>query len=149
MDVRPYQPADRSACLDVFDSNQPDYFAAHERPAFENFLATATTPYFVMEHEGTIVGCGGYAVDGRSGRLCWGMIRRNLHRHGFGRFLLLYRMRQMTRHEAEIEMVELDTTPRSAPFFLSQGFRILSTVADGYGPGLDRVEMSKRLAVCA
>lgn len=158
MDVRPYQPADCEACLAVFDSNLPDYFAPHERAGFAKFLDSLSnsgngerSTYFVMDHDGTIAGCGGYAIGDHpnSARLTWGMVRRELQRQGLGRFLLLYRLREMTRRHSTIEMVALETTPRSAPFFESQGFRIVSTTPGGYAPGLDRVEMAKRMIVCA
>lgn len=149
MEVRQYTAADGNSCLAVFDSNRPDYFAGGERERFEKFLAEPDSPYFVMEHESAVVGCGGFAVSGNSARLTWGMIRRQLHRRGLGRFLLLYRLREISRSGVEVETVGLDTTPLAAPFFLSQGFRVASTTPDGYGPGLDRMEMVKRLAVCA
>ncbi|MDB5218237.1 MAG: family N-acetyltransferase, partial [Myxococcaceae bacterium] len=36
--LRPYEPADRDACLVVFDSNVPAFFAPHEREGFASFL---------------------------------------------------------------------------------------------------------------
>ena len=64
-------------------------------PEFAEFLAKPNGPYFVMEHEGSIAGCGGYFITGESAvaRLVWGMVRRELQRHGLGRFLLLFRLR--------------------------------------------------------
>ena len=143
MDVRLYQPADKQACLTVFDSNVPDFFAVHERGEFAVFLETLAAPYYVMEHDGAVAGCGGYTVTGHAARLTWGMIRRDLHRKGLGRFLLLFRLREMTRTDTAVETVGLETSQLSAPFFVSQGFRIARPA------GLDRVELTKRLTVCA
>jgi len=149
MDVRPYLPADRDACLAVFDSNAPDFFKSHERRDFEGFLDRGAVPYFVMEHDGAIIGCGGYFVTEQKAvaRLVWGMVRRDWRRQGLGRFLLLFRLRQITK-AGGVEMVHLDTSPDSASFFQSQGFKLARVAKDGYAPGLDRVEMTMKLTVC-
>ncbi|WP_383698300.1 hypothetical protein, partial [Streptomyces sp. NPDC057494] len=38
MNLRLYRPADASACLSIFDSNVPTYFAPEERSDFGRFL---------------------------------------------------------------------------------------------------------------
>ena len=52
MDIRPYLASDRDACLAIFDSN----FDAARRAEFERYLDRPEGPYFVMEHDGAIVG---------------------------------------------------------------------------------------------
>lgn len=144
MELRPFTPADRAACLAVFDSNLPAYFDAAERPPFEAFLDAAKRPYFVMEHDGAIVGCGGYAIEAEAGlaSLTWGMIRADLHRNGLGRFLLMYRLREISK-AGNIARVRLSTTPHAAGFYEKQGFRTGGADAQG------RIEMIKKLTVCA
>ncbi len=141
MDARPYLPADKDACLVIFDSNLPAFFAADERALFATFLENPG-PYYVMEHNGAIVACGGFRIFGNTARLTWGMIRHDLHRHGLGRFLLLFRLREMTRHHPDVEMVSLETSPLAAPFYQSQGFRVTRHTDAGF------VELTKRLTVC-
>ncbi len=149
VDIRAYLPSDRDACLAVFDSNMPEFFALSERAEFEKFLGSPGA-YFVMEHEDAIVGCGGYAVadDANLASLVWGMVRRDSHRLGLGRFLLMYRLREIGKLEG-VQVVRLDTSQRAAGFYEAQAFRVVGVVQDGYGPGLDRVEMVKKLVVCS
>lgn len=149
MDVRPYLLTDRDACLAVFDSNAPEFFLAHERAEFESFLDTPSGSYFVLDHDGLIAGCGGYVIGDEPAlaRMAWGMVLRDWQRKGLGRLLLMYRLRQITK-AGGVQFVSLDTTQRSAPFFLSQGFKAVNVAANGYGPGLDRVEMTMKLNVC-
>ena len=148
MDLRPYTAADRDGCLAVFDSNTPDFFAPSERADYEKFLDSQDGSYFVMENEGRLLGCGGYALDNQTqGSLIWGMIHRDWHRNGLGRYLLYYRMKKMT-DSGTLQVVRLDTSQRTAPFFEKQGFRAMDVVKDGYAPGLDKVEMLKKVAVC-
>jgi ribosomal protein S18 acetylase RimI-like enzyme len=149
MDVRPYLPSDRDACLAIFDSNSPEFFKSHGRGDFEEFLDGPGGNYFVMEHEGAVIGCGGYIVapEKTLARLVWGIVGRDWRRQGLGRFLLLFRLREITK-AGGVEMVHLDTPPDSAPFFRSQGFKVARVEKDGYAPGLDRLEMTMKLTVC-
>ena len=149
MDVRQYLPADREGCLTVFDSNMPDFFKSHERRDFEEFLSSPNCRYFVMEQDSVIAGCGGYFItENRAlARLVWGMVHRDWQRKGLGRFLLLFRLREITK-AGGVELVRLDTSPLSTPFFERQGFKVMRVAKDGYAPGLDRVEMLMKLTVC-
>ena len=96
-----------------------------------------------MEHEGGIVGCGGYVTGTETGAamLVWGMIRPDLQGQGLERFLLMYRLREIGKLEG-IERVRVETSQEEAKFFEGQGFR-LAGAANG------RVEMVKKLAVCS
>lgn len=96
-----------------------------------------------MEHEGVIVGCGGYAIEEQNalGRLVWGMVRSDSQKLGLGRYLLLFRLREITK-AGGIRMVHLDTPQHSAQFYEKQGFKAIGIVKD------DRVEMMMKLAVC-
>ena len=132
MDLRPYQPDDRNACMAMMD-----------RPGFEWFLDALSCPYFVMEHDGAIVACGGYQmeVQEKQARLVWGMVGPQWRKMGLGRLLLMYRLREIGKVDG-IERVVVETTPEAAPFFEKQGFKVIQVLED-------RVEMVKRLIVCA
>ena len=137
MDIRPYSPADHAACLEIFDA----CMAPESRPSFAAFLDGDPAPFFVAEHEGEIVGCGGFAINGEAARLHWGMVHRNWQRQGLGRFLLFYRLREITRNAA-VQLVTLEAPRHAVPFFAGQGFREVNGDSD-------RAEMVKRLVVCA
>lgn len=152
MEVRPYTPTDHEACLVLFDSNTPDYFVPRERAEFEAWLDSNPENYFVLEHEGSVVACGGYSLPAGGTtdvRLTWGMVGRQWQRQGLGRFLLMYRLREMGRTGNTIQAVSLETTQRSAPFFASQGFQTSHVTKDGYAPGLDKVEMIRKISPCS
>lgn len=142
MDVRTYLVSDREACLQILDSNIPDFFSPDVAPKFVKFLESAGSTYFVMEHGGMLVGCGGYELGGETGRanLVWGMVRRECQKMGLGRFLLMYRLREIGKIGG-IDNVHLDAPARTASFFAGQGFKVAS-------PGAEWVGMVKRLTVC-
>ncbi|WP_414603989.1 GNAT family N-acetyltransferase, partial [Stenotrophomonas sp. FR012] len=87
MNLRLYRPADASACLSIFDSNVPTYFAPEERSDFECFLREQATDcaFQVIERDGNVVACGGLSrrSDGSAG-FCWGMVPPARQPHGQG-----------------------------------------------------------------
>jgi N-acetylglutamate synthase-like GNAT family acetyltransferase len=141
MDIRPYTTADRDPCLAVLHSHTQPRLPGDER--FQTFLEILHGPFFVMEHDAAIVGCGGYVLSPEtdSARLLWGMVRSDLQRQGLGRFLLMFRLREIGKH-GDVRMVHALASKSAAPFFEKQGFRTLSVSDDG-------VELVKKLAVCA
>jgi N-acetylglutamate synthase-like GNAT family acetyltransferase len=144
MDIRIYHAQDREACLAVFDSNVGSgFFAPDERTAFAEFLDNPKGTYLVMEHDSRLVGCGGYSAEAGApvAGLTWGMIHRELHRQGLGRYLLLYRMKEIGRVPG-VQTVQLRTTTEVAPFFEKYAFRVVGTAEGGL------VEMRMKLQVC-
>jgi len=149
MDVRRYSADDLAACLAVFDSNVPKFFDVSERAGFEDFLARNRWPYVVLEHEGEIVGCGGWTPEegGALVSMTWGMVRQTLHGSGLGRFLLIYRVREAAKMPG-CERVRLSTSQHTSGFFQKQGFKVAEIQKDGFAPGTDRIEMAMKLKVC-
>lgn len=144
---RDYAPADRRACLAVFETNVPDFFAPSEREEFEAFLVELPGPYLVLEDgSGHVVGCGGYAVapGTATADLCWGMVARDRHGLGLGRLLTETRLARIRRDPA-VEEVALRTSQRTRRFYERLGFVTERVVPNGFGPGLDRCEMWLRL----
>jgi GNAT superfamily N-acetyltransferase len=150
MDIRPYERRDRTSCLGVFNSLTPALLDSCALPPFEAWLDHAASPYFVMEHEETIVGCGGYSLspDKNAATLRWGMVRSSFQRMGFGRFLLLYRVREIGR-EGTVGVVLAHSPRPSVGFFEKQGFRANGVRTDACTPGVNAVELIKNLTVCS
>lgn len=150
--LRPYRPADRAACLALFDSNMPSSFLPHERAEFSEWLdgldgsAPEACEYSVVEDAGQAVACGGIWWGGdpqRPAGFAWGMVARDLQRRGYGTRLVLARLERL--RELGVAEVHLDTTQHTAPYYTRFGFLEMGRVPDGYGPGLDRVDMVARL----
>ena len=96
-----------------------------------------------MEHDDAIVGCGGFYLDDSKtqAHLCWGMIHQNAQRQGLGRFLLLYRIREIGNAGA-VERVSLQTSPAAATFYEKQGFKRTPPTH------IHLVDMVMKLTVC-
>ena len=148
MRLRPYRAADKQACLSIFDSNTPVYFAPHELADYEKFLDALPSFYFVVEDDRGVIACGGYYVKNASDSagLTWGMVRREAHHKGIGTFLLLARLEELCRNQSA-RFVRLDTSQHSRGFFERFGFKVVRVVENGYAPGLHRHEMELSLDI--
>lgn len=148
---RDYQPGDKAACMALFDSNVPRYFDPSERPLFVDFLAAPPGRYFVLEHDGAVVGCGGYAHDSpdadgtRPATFSWGMVDNARHKMGLGQELAERRLAAI-RAQANVDVVRLSTTPQITAFFARFGFVAGQIEKDGFAPGMDKVRMALTLA---
>lgn len=139
-----YAPEHRAGCLDVFDSNVPEFFSESEREDFCNFLDRLPGRYgVVIDDTGRIVGCGGIAAsrtDPRAADLTWGMIHRALHRSGIGRILTRERLAWVAEMP-EVAVVQLNTSHLTEGFYEKFGFRTVKRITNGYREGLDRCDM--------
>lgn len=143
--VRDYSPADRDACLAVFESNVNGSFLPSERAEFAAFLDNLPGPYLVLVEQGSerIVACGGYAIAAGSSTadLCWGMVRRDRQGLGLGRVLTEVRLARV-RSESRVKAVALKTSNETRSIYERFGFTCDRIIADGIAPGMDTCEMS-------
>ena len=144
--VRAYTPEDRAACLAIFDSNVPESFTLPERPHFEAFLAALPGPYLIIELDGRIIACGGFAPAERAAcaDLCWGMVERSAQGSGVGRFLTEARL-QRIRQEPAFTEVFLRTSHLTEAFYAKLGFVTERVTRDRIAPGLHECEMGLQL----
>jgi len=144
----PYSVADKASCLKLFNGNVPAYFAQSEGSEFEQFLddCPGTWSYDVIVRSDFIVACGGYALDahGTTASLCWGMVDNALHGTGLGRLLTMARL-DAVRAMAGVRQVRIDTSQHTEGFYASLGFELNAIMINGYGPGLDRWDMTLRV----
>lgn len=143
---RPYLPADREACMAVFMSNTPQYFAVEEAPDFQSFLERRPCPYFVVLQNEQVVACGGYGVDPAKNTivLAWGMVHADLHKQNIGSFMLVERLKAIHQEHGE-SVIQIDTSQYSKGFFARHGFQETGFTENYYAPGLHRVDMELKL----
>ena len=150
LQTRPYKPQDLPACLVIFDSNVPAYFAASERQEFQSdleSLSPSTGAYLVLVDAGDIIACGGLGLssDRQSVSLDWGMVRADRHGMGLGTRLTESRL-TLARNLPGLVRLTLTTSQHTMGFYQGFGFAVASVTPGGFGPGLDRVDMVLPLA---
>ncbi len=153
MRVRPYTAADKPACVAILRSNVPAFALSHEVHEYAAWLdrtcvrgAEDPCEYLVGELDGAVVCAGGvaYATTAPVATLCWGIVRRDLHRRGLGSALLRARL-DAIRTRGGVERVLMDTTDAAVGFFLRHGFVVTGRVKDGYAAGVDRLDLELRV----
>ncbi len=150
MIIRPYLPSDHGACLEVIKSNVPRDFLPSEVGDFDEFLLRQTSfnpecPYWVVEVNDAVVGCGGIGpsrLEPEKTVLIWGMVARLHQKNGLGKELLMHRLRYVDANWPE-KAISLDTSQHAGGFFAKYGFELVSYQHDGYGPGLDKLIMTR------
>ena len=141
LSAREYTNGDRAACLALFDSNVPDFFAASERTEYAKFLDDLPCPYLVLSSAGDgVIAAGGYYVTEEAdvGALAWGVVTRAWQRRGVGAELLQLRLARL--RASGVNTVRVRTSPRSQHFFERSGFRLVQVVPQGFATS-DLVEL--------
>jgi GNAT superfamily N-acetyltransferase len=144
MSIRPYCPSDKASCLEVFQSNVPQFFLPYEAESFAEYLDEMQGGFWVVVELDVVVACGGYEIDAQEGEgwICWVMVRPSHHRRGLGRLLVLTGLQAMAE---VVPVVRVDTHQHSRGFFERMAFVLEEETTDGYGPGLDCYELSMTL----
>ena len=143
--LEPYSSNHRPACVAVFESNLPEFVTKRERGSFSGFVDEGTCPYFVVEtKDDGVVACGGYHVSPGEARLCWGLVHRDHHGRGIGRFLLMSRLVRIY-DECGDTVVRMDTSQLTCAFFERFGFRVVDRIEHGYCTRLHKLEMEMEL----
>ena len=101
--------------------------------------------FFVVELPETgIVGCGRFYIvkDKNEARLAWGMIHSNLHKQGYGTALYNYR-KEIIKKEWPNHIMVLGTSQHTYSFYEKMGMTITANIKAGYGPDLDKYDMTQ------
>jgi len=141
---RVYRPADREACLRLFDANCPAFFAPNERADYLAFLDAEAADYEVCLSGDRLVGAFGLSPGAPEERsLRWILLHPELHGHGLGSAIMT-RVLSVAR-DAGVRRLRIAASHRSSPFFARFGAQVVATTPDGWGPGMHRVDMELAL----
>lgn len=137
---RAYRDTDRQICLTIFAANCPEFFAPNEREDYEEFLAEVPADYEVCEADGRVVGAYGLLADGADDKqLNWILLDPQMQGVGIGKKIMERVIHQ--GRESKARQVNIAASQKSAPFFARFGAASIATIIEGWGPGLDRVDM--------
>ena len=140
---RSYCVADREACLAIFDANCPSFFLPNERVEYASFLDAGHENYEVCEMDGRVIASFGLLRDENNrDRLCWIMLEPDSQGVGIGS-LIMQRVISLGRI-LQSRVIYIAASHKSAPFFAKFGAVATGHKEDGWGPGLDRVDMELR-----
>ncbi len=141
---RAYRSADKHICLSVFDLNCPEYFDPEERKDYVVFLDEEPDGYEVCEADGQVHGAFGvFSTGEHTMALRWILLSPESQGQGLGAKIMA-RVVAKSR-EARARSIRLFTTQKAEAFFKRFGAETQAMTANGFGPGLDRVDMIIKL----
>ena len=141
---RAWRHSDRDACLSIFDANCPEFFAHNERSEYANFLDAAPSGYEVCIAAGRVVGAFGLIDNADDVRnLNWIMIDPESQGLGIGSAIMerVVSLASASRSSS----IHIAASHKSAAFFERFGAVATGRTRDGWGPGMDRVDMVLRV----
>jgi len=130
--------------MSIFDANCPEFFAPNERAEYQQFLAQTPVGYEICEVDGLALGAFGLFDDDPGEKtLNWILLDPRSHGLGVGS-KIMERVIQLGR-AAEATSIRIAASQKSAPFFEKFGAQVSSTITDGWGPGMHRLDMVMQL----
>jgi GNAT superfamily N-acetyltransferase len=137
---RPYRRDDKNDCVSMFDANCPAFFAPNERAGYEAYLDRVPASYEVCEVDGRVSGGFGIADTGDGASIIsWILLSPDVQGMGIGSQVMNRVIRKSRAWDATL--IRIATSPKAADFFARFGAVRRSTTKDGWGPGMDRVDM--------
>ena len=141
---RSYLATDQRACLALFDANCPEFFAQNERTDYLSFLADSPGDYELCCVGDVVVGAFGLTGTGvRHRNLNWIMLNPSSQGVGIGA-AIMERVIAKAR-ECGVRVVNIAASHKSAAFFAKFGADAATTIENGWGPGMHRVDMTLRI----
>jgi [ribosomal protein S18]-alanine N-acetyltransferase len=97
MNIRKYQATDRERIIELLRLNTPRYFSPKEETDLIQYLDYQADHFFVLEVDGTVLGCGGFNLtkDGAMAYLSWGFVDPQSQGKGLGTALTRFRIQQI------------------------------------------------------
>lgn len=140
--IRKYSEKDKSALVNLFRLNTPQFFDPSEEKDFIHYLDYETEDYFVLEQNDQIIGCGGinYFPQQNTARLSWDMIHPDYKRQSLGKLLTEHRLKHI-RKNSGIDRVVVRTTQLVYKFYERMGFQLQKVENDFWAKGFDLYQM--------
>lgn len=140
----PYCDTDHDACMSIFDANCPEFFAPNERQDYLAFLDGVPKSYEVCRADGRVCGAFGLFASGEDTKaLNWILIDPQAQGIGVGSRIMKRVIR--SGRQSQTRSVRIAASHKSAAFFARFGAVAISSTKDGWGPGMDRVDMELAL----
>lgn len=138
-----YNTRHYSRCIQIIQSNTPEFIHPDEHREYEKFLHAEKT-YYVLSLNSKIVACGGIWVNADQSKsgLSWGLVDRQYHGMGIGKKLLIYRLNQI-KEKYPRSTIRCETSQHTYKFFEKFGFNTVKISKNGFAKGMDKYIMIK------
>ena len=139
--IVPYDKKDFDTCVGLFDFNSPKYFLEEERAPFLSYLRVTKWYYLVTQGALTTAAFGLQFIPNsqQHARLHWIMVHPGMQGQGIGSFIMEWIFQRMEKEGSMV--LEVDTSQVSVSFFERYNIEILETIKNGWGSGMDRINL--------
>ncbi len=136
--IRPYQPQDKEAVIQLFRLNTPEYFSPEEEKDLEYYLENEIEYYYVLINAKKVIGSGGFNFTGDEShaRISWDLIHPQFQGMALGSRLLNYRLTLLKEFQL-LQKIIVRTTQLVYPFYEKNGFRLVEIKKDFWAKGFD------------
>lgn len=145
--IREYNEKDKAAVIGLLQMNTPAYFSPEEEKDLVHYLGHEIESYYVAEHEGEVVGCGGFnfSDDRATGKISWDIFHPGYQGKGWGTRLLKYRI-EILKEREHVKLISVRTSQLVYPFYEKCGFVLREIIKDYWAEGFDlyRMELEDR-----
>ncbi len=144
--IRPYKIADKKQLIELLRLNTPQYFDPSEEADFIRYLNDFTHPYFVVEKNNRIVGCGGFSYFEEQSvvRIAWDMIHPADQGKGIGKALTEYRINEIKKNPL-VKLIIVRTSQLAYLFYKKFGFVLVNKEKDFWAKGFDLYQMEMKI----
>jgi ribosomal-protein-alanine N-acetyltransferase len=140
--IRAYETNDKEDVLNLIRLNTPAFFAADEEAGLNKYLETERELYYVLEHDGKIVGCGGinFVCGKLVAKISWDIFHPDYQGKSLGTKLLKHRMEKLSSMDS-IQKIIVRTSQVAYKFYEKQGFEVFEIIKDYWADGFDMYNM--------
>lgn len=144
MEISTYKPTDKAAVLNLITLNTPSFFAIHERDELDEYLMKYIELYYIVRHQGEIVGAAGinFENNGQHATMSWDIIHPDFQGKGIGSLLVKHRFAILAGYP-KVRKILSRTSQLTYPFYEKHGFTTVDTKKDHWAPGLDLYAMER------
>jgi ribosomal-protein-alanine N-acetyltransferase len=136
--IRAYSKTDKPDVLELLKLNTPEFFSEEEEKDLVYYLENEIEQYFVVEHDQTIIGCGGinFAENHTVGKISWDILHPEYQGKGVGSLLLNHRI-EILKSIKSIETISVRTSQLVYKFYEKLGFELIEVTKDYWAKGFD------------
>jgi len=128
----------------MFDENTPNFFASNERLDYLSFLDSLPTDYEVCLSEESIVGAFGLIGEESAYKnINWILISPSFQGLGIGS-IVMNRVISIAHHK-KLKFIKIAASHLFSPFFAKYGAECIVEIKDGWGVGMNRIDMKLHL----
>lgn len=144
--IRPYTPSDKPELINLLHLNIPKYFDEAEAEGLVYYLDHQIEEYFVVEEDGSTIGCGGinYEDDSKTAVISWDIIHPQYQGKGLGRKLTEFRI-QHIKSISTIQQIIVRTSQHTDKFYEKMGFKLIEIKKDYWAKGFDLYYMQLKV----